>query len=394
MIKVVLLYDVEGWVLQSIAREVKTHVFRAGVLQVEIRKAPETAREFQSLTRHVNVVHFLSPWSFFRWGQLCNRPVVVTVHHLTEWSNRLLKECASHADVFCASNEPCLALLKSLGYSDAPVFLTRYGLDTARFRPFAEGRRRLLDLTHSDPSDILLGVATRISSDDGGRKGLDRYWRLMTVLQEQFAGRVKLIVFGPESDSSGGWSNERIPEAIRSGVILLGYVPEGVLPVVYSGLDYYVCLSRIEGGPYPVMECMACGVKTISTEVGVVPELISDERTGFIVREADYLTRIPAIIREWSHDTEQSLALRRAAREAVVAQHAWPAVATPDWFGAIYACAASRWRDGRRGERRARAQQLSQAARREVWAAVASRSRDLLRDGYRRMGLRRLARDA
>ncbi len=51
----------------------------------------------------------------------------------------------------------------------------------------------------------------------------------------------------------------------------------------YNSLDLYICASRSEGTPRPVIEAAACGVPVISTDVGIVPELIYDDVDGFIV---------------------------------------------------------------------------------------------------------------
>ncbi|PKL89863.1 MAG: hypothetical protein CVV23_03305 [Ignavibacteriae bacterium HGW-Ignavibacteriae-2] len=51
----------------------------------------------------------------------------------------------------------------------------------------------------------------------------------------------------------------------------------------YNSLDIYICASRTEGTPRPVIEAAACGVPVISTDVGIVPELIDDGYNGFIV---------------------------------------------------------------------------------------------------------------
>lgn len=51
----------------------------------------------------------------------------------------------------------------------------------------------------------------------------------------------------------------------------------------YNSLDLYICASRVEGTPRPVIEASACGVPVISTDVGIVPELIDDNYNGFIV---------------------------------------------------------------------------------------------------------------
>jgi len=51
----------------------------------------------------------------------------------------------------------------------------------------------------------------------------------------------------------------------------------------YNSLDLYICASRAEGTPRPVIEAAACGVPVLSTDVGIVPELLIDGENGFIV---------------------------------------------------------------------------------------------------------------
>jgi hypothetical protein len=51
--------------------------------------------------------------------------------------------------------------------------------------------------------------------------------------------------------------------------------PAGTMPAWYRNLDVYVCASRLEGTPMPVLEAMAVGNIVISTKVGVVPEIHS-----------------------------------------------------------------------------------------------------------------------
>ncbi len=55
----------------------------------------------------------------------------------------------------------------------------------------------------------------------------------------------------------------------------------------YNSLDLYLCASRSEGTPRPVIEAAACGVPIFTTDVGIVPELIENGINGFIVKR-DY----------------------------------------------------------------------------------------------------------
>jgi len=52
----------------------------------------------------------------------------------------------------------------------------------------------------------------------------------------------------------------------------------------YQGLDAYICASRTEGGPHPLLEAAACGIPLISTRVGIAPELIKQEQNGILVQ--------------------------------------------------------------------------------------------------------------
>lgn len=64
-----------------------------------------------------------------------------------------------------------------------------------------------------------------------------------------------------------------------------GYIPHDKMPDYYNSIDLYVCASKEEGTPNPVLESMACGVPVISTDVGIVSEAFGEKQKEYIIEE-------------------------------------------------------------------------------------------------------------
>lgn len=61
-------------------------------------------------------------------------------------------------------------------------------------------------------------------------------------------------------------------------------IPHDEMVDYYSKVDIYVCTSKLEGTPNPVLESMACGVPIITTDVGIVNELLGEKQKKFILK--------------------------------------------------------------------------------------------------------------
>lgn len=94
------------------------------------------------------------------------------------------------------------------------------------------------------------------------------------------------------------------------------FIPHHAMPAYYAGIDVYVCASKIEGTPNPVLESMACGVPIISTDVGIVPQAFGPLQKQFILPErtveavADALRRLinePALLTALSEENRHMI---------------------------------------------------------------------------------------
>lgn len=64
-----------------------------------------------------------------------------------------------------------------------------------------------------------------------------------------------------------------------------GFIPHTEMVNYYAKIDLYVCPSKIEGTPNPVLESMACGVPVISTDVGVVRDAFGPLQKEWLLAE-------------------------------------------------------------------------------------------------------------
>ena len=59
-------------------------------------------------------------------------------------------------------------------------------------------------------------------------------------------------------------------------VVFTDYVPSEDLPYIISGTEVFTLPSLYEGFGIPVIEAMACGVPTLVSNVGSLPEVVQD----------------------------------------------------------------------------------------------------------------------
>jgi glycosyltransferase involved in cell wall biosynthesis len=118
-------------------------------------------------------------------------------------------------------------------------------------------------------------------------------------------GRLIIAGTGPELGKWQRWVSEA---GIAAHVIFAGLVPD--ITHVYRRLDVLMLASETEGTSRVVLEAMTEGVPVIASNVGGLPDLIDDGRTGFLcavgdveafARAAERLLRNP-VLRERFRD--------------------------------------------------------------------------------------------
>jgi len=115
-----------------------------------------------------------------------------------------------------------------------------------------------------------------------------------------------------------------VAERRIDGVRFLGRVPNPRMTELYDRCDVALNPSNIDNMPISVLEAFAAGLSVVSTNVGGVPYIVSDRRTGFLVPPEDVEAMAARVLWVCEHP-EEAAAVADRARRACEA-YTWPAV--------------------------------------------------------------------
>lgn len=108
--------------------------------------------------------------------------------------------------------------------------------------------------------------------------------------------KVKLIVVGINEKN-----RERLYLIIKNlgiqdNVILIASVPNYRMPIYYSAADVVLVPSLSENFPVVALEAMSSGKPVIASKVGGIPELVSNNKNGFLVRPGNVEQIVEALL--------------------------------------------------------------------------------------------------
>ncbi len=203
------------------------------------------------------------------------------LHLTTRWSVRAARR------VIAISAATRRDLVRAYGVPEAKIRVVHHGVGPEfRLAPreiVAELKARL-----GLPARYVLAIGTVQP-----RKNVGRLAHAMRSVRESGLPH-HLVVAGKR-----GWLAETVDrEVATSGMADLvhwaGYVAPADLPALYSGADAFCFPSLYEGFGLPALEAMACGVPTIVSDRGALPEVV--ENAALVVDSTDVRAMGSALI--------------------------------------------------------------------------------------------------
>ncbi len=161
-------------------------------------------------------------------------------------------------------------------YTGKEVHVTPFGIDLDKFRPTADTGMFL-------PDDIVIGTIKKLESI----YGIEYLIRAFAILKGRNPGLpLKLLIVG------GGVLERSLPELARQlrlerDVVFTGAVPHDAVARYHNMISIFAALSLEESFGVSILEASACSRPVVVTRIGGLPEVVSEGRTGFLVRPRD-----------------------------------------------------------------------------------------------------------
>jgi starch synthase len=209
----------------------------------------------------------------------------------------------------------------------AKVFVVGNGVDAQAYRPVeAPDVVRSLGVDPDRPYALFVGRITR-------QKGLMH----LLAAAEQLPPEAGLVLCAGAPDTPA--ERTQVADAVaalqsrRSGVVWIEQMlPREQLVPLITGATVFVVPSVYEPLGIVNLEAAACGTAVVASDVGGIPEVVDDGRTGLLVHydpedPAGFAATLAARISELLADPARAAAMGAAGRERVLAEFGWPAIA-------------------------------------------------------------------
>lgn len=238
--KILFLCDRRGWAFDTCARNLERFLSADYDVTVNyvIEKLPIEADRYDLIY-------------VFWWGEAFHRQFV-------DRPGKVIKEISSHR----------WEVEAKFGYCTPREAVSRYMSDAGHL---VATSRRLHDLfrdEHPSVHHYSLGVDTD----------------LFRPLRER-TGPMLIGWAGNAKDATKGLHDvvlpackDQVPPRIAGGGLTYEEMAD-----FYNGIDVLAIGSLREGSPLPLLEAMACGCFPVTTDVGVVPEIVVNGRNGLVV---------------------------------------------------------------------------------------------------------------
>jgi glycosyltransferase involved in cell wall biosynthesis len=229
--------------------------------------------------------------------------------------NSLLKM----ADAYSSISDEITSELIAAGVPADKIHLIPNSVDTNRFVPVSADQKHLLRKTLDLPQDATIAIYTGRLVSYKGLPLLLRVWNEIRCRHENalllLAGTGGLDIHNCEAELRDYTKSV----GLQMNVLFLGAVQN--VPGYLQAADLFVFPTENDAFPSSVVEAMACALPVVTTPVGAIRNIVTDQENGVLVQPGDYQQLFEALDVMLS-DRVLASRLGKAACHAVLTQYA------------------------------------------------------------------------
>ena len=234
----------------------------------------------------------------------------------------LYKELVKEGELFLGISEVMTDDLRKLGFPDENIAVWHLGIKMDTFKPGEEKEEKKENDPGSDGDgrDKLRFLSVARLSE--GKRIQDGLTAFKTVHEEYPDTEYVVVGFGPQEELLKNMAKELgLADSVKFINNIIMPNPREVVQENMRDADVFILpcapatVSR-EGTPVVLMEAQASGLPCVSTDYSGIPEVVLDEKTGFIIKPYDTGALAQKMI-SFIEDEKLRRAYSRAAREHV-----------------------------------------------------------------------------
>ncbi len=192
------------------------------------------------------------------------------------WSN-VRKKNIKNANKIIAIDHLCLDIVKKYHKEGNAVLLPNF-VDTSIF--FYDNKRSELLKDISENLILFVGRLEEV-------KGLKLFVDIVNSLDKKEKGKWKGVLVGRGSYQKDIEDYIRAKSTHTLFLFTGAVLDQKELRKIYSQSSVLIISSFFEGIPMVVLEALACGTPVVATDVGGIKQLISDEKTCYVIDKRD-----------------------------------------------------------------------------------------------------------
>lgn len=196
-------------------------------------------------------------------------------------------------------------------FTNREIVTIPFGIDTERFKPKNVKR-------NFDQDAIVIGTIKTLEERYGIKYLIEAFAKVKNLIPDK---NLKLFIVG-QGTLKTSLENLALKLGIYIHTVFPGYIKHDVVQDYHNMIDIFCAVSLSESFGVAVLESSACGKPVIVSNVGGLPEVVDNAKTGFIVESKNIDQLAEAMIKLIKNQNLRT-EMGSNGREKVINEYEW-----------------------------------------------------------------------